>query len=621
MSKGSLEQYCYMRDSQGFYDIKDYGFLSDCRSAALVGKDGSIDWMCWPSFDSRAIFSRLIDTGGGFWEVEVEGFLSSKQHYIIDTNVLVTLIETKTGVLEITDWLHIGNRQALNRRFRCVRGEVKGLTRLNPRANYGRTALNFKPVDDYLVASIESSNIVYNSRIYVSGFSVLSKNYLTKRKKLVERFVYTASDKKHDPKAEANFSIGLNKAGPSNLFVSLRTTKAYWRNWLESLKLPEEVGIDVVKRAALTIKGLQYSPSGAFVAAPTTSLPASEERPELIDRRLSWASDAAFISYSLLSVGGAAEVEGYFDWLSDQAFRHQDTEIQLLRPSDGELSRKEISASGWRGHSPVIVGASNEMKFELSTLGELVDAISIHHRRENDLPTTTQRWNLVRKLANTAVSRWREEDYGFWLRTGETVRKNYTYSKVQCWVALDRAIRMSAKAPEESVSPQELDIWRECKADIHSDVLALGWDADKNTFVQSYGSDVLDATNLLLARIGFVRPDDPRFIGTVRYSQKNLLNTFGMVKKYSGVSNETLPICSLWMVLALIEIKEYGEAEILYQRIIGQANDLGLFSEALSERGNLLGNFPDSSTAAALIVASFALDRHRDPQFDRRKFL
>lgn len=610
-----------------FIPIDQYGFISDSKSSALVATDGSVDWLCWPRFDSPGIFNKILDEDGGAFSLNLDSkTIHSKQHYLINTNVLTTVIKTETGTLKITDWLHLGSRQAFCRQLVVSGGNVSGEIVLQPKFNYGKTKANFKFSLGYWMSKFTQSE--RNEKIIVSGFEGESENILastlsSKKDVLSEKFVLNQND------LPINLSIGFRQAGPSNLEVSKRQTIQGWRTWVEGLRVPEEVGRDAVIRAALTIKGLQYEPTGAIISAATTSLPETKKE-EIIknrDRRLSWSRDVAFISYALLSVDRPEEVEAYFDWIQDQSINHGASDIQLLNPVGEKIKTKTLELRGYKNRGPCVAGTDVKEGLEIDALGELVDAISIHHRRESDFPTSPQRWSLVEELADMAAERWQEKNYGFWPSQIDQTPKNYTYSKVQCWVALDRAIRMIDKAPrgysERIINSGTKDFWTRTREIIKEDILSTSYNKQKKAFVQFPGSDNLDSTNLLLARLGFIRPDSEEFIGTIRASQKHLVNPFGLLKSYSGTDNtddSVLPVCSLWMVLALIEIKEYGEAEILYNRVLGQANSLGLFSAGIAVDGTYLGNYPEALAATGIIVAAFALDRHRDKQFDRRRF-
>lgn len=608
-------------------DISNYGFIADGKSAALIHKNGSIDWMCWPRYDSDAIFSKLLDSEkGGFWNVQLdEEIIYNKQIYIVDTNILITILETKSGTLEITDWLHCGNRQALCRSLKATKGIVQGKIKMSLCKNF-TSPVNWIKHSDFLVAEINNKDKIYTTDVWKQNNNEEAKNNFLREAKKNSELVCDLNLVEND---SLDLAIGYNQTAPSNLVVSKDHAKKYWRSWVRSLRLPEVLGLETVRRAALTIKGLQYEPTGALVSSATTSIPRSEKHfdPEdNADKRFSWVREAAFASYALLSINRPEEVESYFDWLGDQALNHDATSLQLLNPIGEEVEAKTIKLSGWKGLGPVKTGVHYTPSLHLDTIGELVDAISIHHRRADDIPTTPTRWKLVSSLANTAAENWQKRDYGFWGRPDRDLAANYTYSKVQCWVALDRALRMASKAPAHLINGDTLDLWRQERARIKDDVLDHGWNEELGSFTHSYDSDDLDSTNLLLARFGFVLPTDEKFISTVRTAQKKLVNNFGMVRRYKSeflpeYHNETLPVCSLWMVLALIEIKEYGEAEILYNRILGQANHLGLFSESLDENGRQLGNYPELGTETALIIAAFALDRHRDRDWDRRRFL
>jgi GH15 family glucan-1,4-alpha-glucosidase len=592
---------------QEFPPISDYGFLSDCRSAALVASDGSVDWLCWPRFDSPSLFARLLDRErGGCFQIAPTERYRVERSYIERTNVLRTSFITETGRAELEDWLHVGSRQALCRLVRCTEGEIELASFCDPRPEYGADPepLVFQPAFGYLSAQIDAE-----SSLILNGFNeawgdqpVICPS---------ETFTLKAGE-------QHGFSLGFNRPGPSDLASAQRRALAFWWDWSRELTIPETIAPEQVIRSALVLKGLQYAPSGAIIAAPTTSLPEQIGGERNFDYRYSWLRDASFTLYALRSVGQTGEAESYFDWLKAIVLRYPSAPLRIMYAVDGstELSERELGhLEGYRGSRPVRVGNGAATQNQLDTLGELADAIALFHRRRSDSAPNPQRWLLVRDLAERAAVAWHEPDQGIWEIRGPS--QHFVYSKVMCWVALDRAIRLSARAPAELVDAGQIESWRREQEKIRDEVLERGYDAELGSFVQAYDSKALDASNLLLARVGFVAPSDPRFVGTVRATQRLLAGRGGLVERYDpeqtddGFSGReaTFAVCSLWLVLALLEIGSPGEARILFERVLACASPLGLFAEELTAEGAQLGNFPQAFTHIALIVAAFALDR------------
>lgn len=597
-----------MRDADGFADISDYGFLSDCRSGALVADDGSIDWLCWPRFDSPAIFSGLLDPRrGGSFQIAPTTPYTSRRTYLEGTNILSTTFVAESGVVRVDDWLHVGARQSLCRLVTCEKGEIEVLVHCDPRPNFGEdpdpllfhTRLGYMTAD----AGPEMSLILGGFDI---GWGRGEEPILA-----YEKVRLTAGETRE-------YTLGLNRPGPSSLRSSKRRTVRFWREWSDDMRLPEHTAREEVRRSALVLKGLQYAPSGAIIAALTTSLPEEVGGERNYDYRFTWLRDASFTLYALRNVNRHEEAESFFDFLKSLALRHPSGELQILYGVNGESEIPESTLGhldGYRGSKPIRIGNAASDQRQLDTLGEVADAIAMHHRRASDDPLTPYRWMLLRDLADRAAREWREPDEGVWEVRGPA--QHFVYSKVQCWVALDRAVKLAHKAPQEMVGDGP-ERWAKERDAIREEVLERGYNAELGTFTQAYDSTALDSVNLLLARVGFVKSTDERFIGTVRAIQRQLMRG-GFVDRYrqadtdDGFSGEegTFTICTLWLVLALIEIGSLGEAEVLFERVLGAANDLGLYSEELTPHGDPLGNYPQAFTHIALIVCAFNLDRAR----------
>ena len=583
------------RDASGFAGIADYGFLSDCRSSALVAVDGAVDWLCWPRFDSDAVFCALLDAdrGGRFKLGPADTRdVAVTRRYLGGTNVLETTWSGPESELTVTDWLHVGGRQALCRIVRCTRGTVAVDADLDPRPAFGRWgAPAWRERLGWLVAELPDDHC-----LVADGLDAPR-----------ETFVLCEGQERH-------ITLGLDKPGPSDARSALDIAVRWWRDWSQDLRLPDGRYRDAVERSALVLKGLQYRKTGAIVAAATTSLPERLGGERNWDYRYSWLRDAAFTLYALRAVGKRAEADSWLDWLKGIALRDGEIRLQIMYGIDGESELPESHLDHLSGHmdsAPVRTGNAAAGQRQLDIYGELADAIWLQ-RLGTGRPLGRHRAKLLAELAERACEEWPMRDEGIWEVRGGA--KHFTYSKVMCWVALDRAIRA---ARMDGVNREHVERWRAERDAIRAEVDQRGWSERRQAFAQSYDSDALDASALVFAQVGFLRPSDPRFVSTVRAIQADLMRG-GLVDRYrvgdaadDGLEGGegTFTICSLWLVLALTSIGDHDAAQTVFDRVHSCANDLGLMSEELTPAGVQLGNFPQAFTHIALIGAALALQR------------
>ena len=578
------------RDRAGYAAISDYAFLSDCRSAALVASDGAVEWLCWPRFDSPAVFAGILDSReGGSWRIHPVGPFETERRYLPHTNVVETTFRTTGGVVRLTDWLHMGARQALCRRLEGISGAVEMTLDCDARPGFAAGgAAAWEPRLGWLVADLPE------------GHRLVADGLRSPRERRVVRA------------GEAHgFSLALDRPGPTDLANSLQRTVRFWRKWCEDLQLPAEHA-DVVERSALALKGLQYEPSGAIIAAATTSLPEAVGGSRNWDYRYSWLRDATLTLAALARVGKDHEAQSWLDWLKMISLLSGVEDLQIMYGIGGEadLGERELDhLEGHRASRPVRVGNGAAKQRQIDTYGELADAIwMVRTRFEQRL--NPHRWRLVRALANRAMREWREPDEGIWEVRGAS--RHFVYSKVMCWVALDRAITL---AELDGFEDECLPRWRAERDAIRREVLEQGYDARLGAFTQAYGSGTLDASNLTLATVGFIDPGDPRFAGTVRATQRHLVRG-GLVDRYrvaetdDGFEEEegTFTICTLWLCGALLQIGDVPAARELFERVCGCASDLGLLAEELTPDGEQLGNYPQAFTHIAVILCAFALE-------------
>jgi GH15 family glucan-1,4-alpha-glucosidase len=575
--------------------IAQYGFLSDCRSAALVARNGSIDWLCWPRFDSPSVFAGVLDPDrGGTFAITPAGPYSVKRRYAPRTNVLQTTFHTATGVVRLHDWLHIGARQALCRIVECLEGSVELTLVCDPHPDYGAVERpRWERRLDYLVLPVGDGD-----RLILDGLSSSR-----------ETITLTGGEAR-------GISLGWNRPGPSDLFAALKRAIRFWHDWTADLVLPDGISGDVaahVERAALTLKGLQYQPSGAFVAAPTTSLPETIGGERNWDYRYSWLRDSAFTLFALRALGKTEEAQSWLDWIDAIAFDQGRHDLQIMYAIDGSADVPEVELAHLAGHfesRPVRIGNGAAKQRQLDVPGALADAIWLA-RLDANRPLPRHRWNLIECLADRTAAEWRLPDEGIWEVRGKA--QHFVYSKVMCWVTLDRALRL-ARVDDRIGAPTRL--WRATRDAIKAEILEQGYDARLGAFTQAYRSGTLDGATLLLAQVGFISARDPRFVSTVRAVERHLCRD-GQVFRYRAeltddgfASGEgTFTMCTFWLCLALHQIGAREEALALFHRALDRANDLGLLSEQLSVEGQQLGNFPQAFTHIAIIACATAFSR------------
>jgi GH15 family glucan-1,4-alpha-glucosidase len=603
-----------------YQPIENYGLIGNLRTAALVGMDGSIDWLCLPHFDSPSVFAALLDDhkGGRFRIAPVGVDFRRKQFYWPDTAILVTRFLHDDGVAEIEDYMPIVGtctaHDELIRRVRVVRGRL-------------RFRIDCCPAFDYARAAHECHVDAHGARFEGPGLSLgLAAPIPLQRDGagVVADFTLGEGEKatfalrRLAPEDKSGRCPGAGEA--EELF---RDTVAYWRRWLSRCTYAGRWR-EMIHRSAITLKLLSFEPTGAIIAAPTCSLPESIGGPRNWDYRYTWIRDAAFTLYGLLRIGLTEEAARFRDWIKD---RWQDAEshgagpLQLMYGIDGraELAEETLDhLEGYRGSRPVRIGNAAYGQLQLDIYGELMDAVYLHNKYVE--PVGYEGWVHLRRLLDWLCDNWTREDEGIWEVRGG--RRHFVYSKVMCWVALDRGLRLADKRS----FPADRARWLKARDDIYEDVMAQGWDAPRRAFVQAYGSDALDASSLLMPLVFFMAPNDPRMLSTIDAIRRPLaaggLGADGLVYRYDpaaapdGLAGRegTFNMCSFWLVEALTRAgrtdpARLEDARLLFEQMLGYANHLGLFAEQTGNSGEALGNYPQAFTHLALISAAFNLDR------------
>jgi len=602
-----------------YQPIENYGVIGDMHSVALVGMNGSIDWYCYPHFDSPSIFGRILDEKkGGFFQIAPAKSARQKQLYWPATNVLITRFLNPDGVGEVTDYMPVGEARERDdfhrviRRISVVRGSMSFQADCQPAFNYG--------LDTHRTDLVASGVCFRSGNLHIG---LATRIPLTADEKGIHaEFTLnegeTAVFVLREIEEGADCGLIIDQREEAELF---RKTVHYWREWLSRSTYTGRWR-EMVERSALVMKLLTFEPTGAFVAAPTCSLPEFINGPRNWDYRYTWIRDAAFTIYGFARIGLAEEAGRFMDWLIDRIQDHNpDGSLQTVYGIDG---RKNLTdrildhLDGYRGSRPVRVGNDAYTQLQLDIYGELMDAVYLYNKYGT--PISYDLWVGLRRLINWVCDNWQQKDDGLWeVRSG---RQHFVYSKVMCWVALDRALRLADKRS----FPADRTKWLKTRDAIYEEVLTKGWNEQKHAFIQRYDTDALDAACLIMPLVFFMAPTDPRMRSTIdainRSPAKGGLVSSGLVYRYDtrygpdGISGEegTFNMCSFWLVEALTRAgqrdrRRLQEARLLFEKMLTYANHLGLYSEETGPSGEALGNFPQAFTHLSLISAAFNLDR------------
>lgn len=587
--------------------VEDYALIGDAHTAALVSRIGSIDWCCWPNFDSPAVFCRLLDAAkGGFFQVRpVEEFDVSRE-YLRTTNILVTIFATEKGKIRLTDFMpvqpqrqdhcgeDIASRYHIIRLIEGLTGEVEVEIEFNPTFDYARAKTSFEARDGGVIATAGNEAVaVYCSEAVDCPDSQTRKRLVVREG---DRRWLTASYYSDTTRQEIVLpSIDANKA--------LETTTEYWRKWSEASDYDGPYS-ELVRRSALVLKLLTYEPTGALIAAPTTSLPENIGGVRNWDYRFAWLRDSALIIYALQLLGHSDEATDFFNWLDSLSIAERD-EPHIMYRVDGSSDLEEQvldHLSGYRDSRPVRIGNAAFKQKQLDVYGHVLDAALLYHERMG-APLPQNWWNEIHFMADETVKNWREPDNGIWEFRGG--KKHFLYSKLMCWVALDRAVSLAVG----SRFPGIPEHWIITRDEIREAILREGFDAELGAFTQAFGEKHLDASALVLPLCGFLPATDDRVLSTVERIQERLTSK-GLVYRY--LSEDGLPghegtfaLCSFWLVDNLALQGRTGEARELFENIVGYANDLGLLAEEINPTTReLLGNFPQGFTHLGLIRAA-----------------
>jgi GH15 family glucan-1,4-alpha-glucosidase len=582
--------------------IEDYGLIGDLQTAALVSRQGSIDWLCFPRFDSAACFAALLGDGeNGHWTLQPAGeFRTPSRRYSDDTLILETTFETSDGSARLIDFMPPRETTPdVVRIVEGVEGRVEMRMELALRFDYGSVVPWVRNLDGGLIGIAGPEAVVLRTPVELEGRDFRTYASFTVSKGDRVPFVLTWFRSHEEPPKTVE---------PEE---ALKDTISYWQEWAERCTHGGRWHDDI-HRSVLTLKALTYAPTGGVVAAPTTSLPESLGGVRNWDYRYCWLRDATLTLLALVRSGYVEEAGAWRDWLL-RAAAGKPEDLQIMYGVAGERRLTELELpwlSGFAGSQPVRVGNAASGQLQLDVYGELLDAL--YQARRNGLAASPDTWRLGLKLLDWLESGWREEDQGIWEVRGP--RRHFTHSKVMAWVAFDRAVKTIRRLDREG----PIDRYRAARKEVRESVLREGYNADRGAFVQFYGSDRLDASLLLIPLVGFLPADDPRVIGTVDAIQRELMRD-GLVERYraddENVGVDGLPPgegvflpCSFWLAAVLAKQGRYDEALELFERLLSLRNDLGLISEEYDpERKRLVGNFPQAFTHMTLVETAFTL--------------
>ncbi|MDO8295320.1 MAG: glycoside hydrolase family 15 protein [Caulobacter sp.] len=590
--------------------IEDYALIGDCEACALVGLDGSIDWLCWPRFDSDACFAALLGTpDNGRWLIApTDAAATVTRRYRGDTLILETRFETAGGVATVIDFMPPrGKNPELVRIVRGDRGRVAFRSELALRFGYGAVTPWMTRADGGAHRAIAGPDmVILRTPVGIRGEELHSRGEFIVAEGETTPFTLSWAPSHTAPPQ----AISPRQA--------LAETEQFWSEWSARAEVKGRWS-EAVRRSLITLKALTHGPTGGVIAAATTSLPEQIGGPRNWDYRYCWIRDATLTLLALMNAGYYDEAQAWRDWLLRAvAGSPEDMHIMYGVAGERRLSEWELDwLPGYEGSKPVRIGNAAHAQFQLDVYGELAD--SLHQARRGGLTGNEAAWRVERALTDHVCRVWDQPDDGIWEDRAE--RKHYTFSKVMAWVAVDRAV----KAVENYGLPGDADRWRDVREVIRDRILERGFDPVRNTFVRDFGGGTLDASLLLLAELGFVAPDDPRFVGTVAAVEQDLLRD-GFVMRYDTERiDDGLPpgegaflACSFWLVNAYVLLGRKADAEVLFERLLALRNDVGLLAEEYDPRaGRLVGNFPQAFSHIGLINAAFNLGRGDRPSEQR----
>ncbi|WP_036486360.1 glycoside hydrolase family 15 protein [Myxosarcina sp. GI1] len=586
-----------MKKNSLFPPIENYGIIGNCHTAALISSDGSIDWLCLPRFDSPSLFARILDLDrGGSWSIRPTNFSDRSRQYIYETNVLETIFTSAEGKISLIDFFDInsdaGQRAAPGRLIRLVRGiegTVEIVSTFTPRPDYGRSLPDFDGDGNKITFNSFTVTSPTDWKIDCAAHTLVCRLSL----KAGEEIAFTLMTQE---------ALELPQPTPAE---ALKLTVDYWQRWANKCTY-QGVYRETVIRSALTLQLMTYTPTGAIIAAPTTSLPEKIGGELNWDYRFTWIRDSSLTLYALLLAGYLEGEHPYFDWLARTMLKG--SEINIIHPitERGELKEQKLEhLSGYRNSQPVRIGNQAAQQVQLDVYGEILSTLHFAWKTEKYDPS--QIWKQIRPLLDWVARHWHEPDNGVWEIRGK--KQHYVYSKVMLWVALNCGIEM-AKAMELS---GDTAWWQTEREKIRAEVFDKGWSEKLGAFKQSYENETLDASNLLLSIVGFIDGSDRRMISTIDATITHLV-TNGLCYRYRQPDSEAdsqegaFVLCTFWLINSLIRAGRTSEAIAYYEGILARSSSLGLFAEELDPKtGAHLGNFPQAFSHLGVISVAVSL--------------
>jgi GH15 family glucan-1,4-alpha-glucosidase len=600
----------------GYQPIGNYGIIGDMYTAALVSANGCIDWCCLPAFDSPSIFAAILDDArGGSFRLSAPDAVEARQMYLPDTNVLLTRFFCREGTAEVTDFMPVGRESGgateqdtrqLVRIAKAIRGPVQFRLECRPAFDYAQRPHEVHMAGDALgaVFSAGTRQFALKSPFALRRDGAAVACDFTLQSNQQACFVLRHRDGHADQ--------SMNDA-PADGESLLAETLRFWRNWAGKSRYRGRWR-ETVTRSALVLKLLSFRPTGAIVAAPTTSLPEEIGGVRNWDYRYTWVRDAAFTVYGLMRLGYVEEAAAFSAFMRARAREEEpgDGPLNVMYGIDGRHQLPEQCLDhleGYRGSRPVRVGNAASGHLQLDIYGELMDSLYLYDKYGT--PLSYESWSCIERMLDWLAENWNQPDQSIWEVRGG--RRQFTYSKLQCWVALDRGLRLA----EKRSFPAEGNVWRHQRNLIYRAIMEEGWNEREGAFVQSFGSDALDASILMMPLMRFVSPTDPRMISTIRRIRAELAMD-SLVHRYEQgkAARDGLPggegtfsACSFWLVEAMARAGYLEDAQMLFEKMLSYSNHLGLFSEEIGREGEMLGNYPQALTHLGLISAAFSLDR------------
>ena len=592
-----------------YQPIENYGIIGDLHSVALVGMDGSIDFLSFPHFDSPTIFAALLDhkKGGRFRIAPTLKNVRHKQMYLPDTNVLITRFLSLDGLAEVSDFMPVEMvmpSHELVRRAKCVRGEVKFEMLFQPRFDYGRADHTVEEIDGaYVFASKGEDKTTIRLRCSVPVRIVDGVGH--------SEFVLRAGETATFVMEEVIPGKASDFRNLSHTVTAFKETVNYWRGWVGRSNYKGR-WLEMVNRSALVLKLLTSQTHGSMVAAPTFGLPEHVGGERNWDYRYSWIRDSAFSLYALIRLGYTDEAGAYMHWIEDRCNDlNPDGSLQIMYAIDGSKRLEETVLThfeGYMGSSPVRIGNAAYDQLQLDIYGELMDSVYLFDRY--GAPISHDLWANLQRLIDWVCDNWQLPDEGIWEVRGG--RKEFLYSRLMCWVAIDRGIRLAQRRS----FPAPLSRWFEVRNTIYNEIFEHFWDDEKKAFIQYKNGNTLDASCLIMPLVKFISPTDPRWLSTLDAVRRELVDD-SLVFRYKddaasdGLTGEegTFCMCSFWYVECLARAGRLDESRLYFEKMLSYANHLGLYAEELGPCGEHLGNFPQAFTHLALISAAYDLDR------------